>query len=417
MNCQIICVGTEILLGDIVNTNAVYLSKELAKLGINVFRQTVVGDNPKRLEECLKEALKTDDIIITTGGLGPTSDDITKEICCKVMDTQLVMSEKHLETIKEYFRIKGREMSKNNEKQALLPKNATVLENNNGTAPGFAIEKNGKVIVCLPGPPREMKPMFENGAKEVLKKYSTSCMVSHNVRMIGIGESDMAQQAGDLLDLANPSVAPYAKDGECLLRVTAKAEYEEKAEELCQGVLEKIFKKFSNYIYGIDVDAIEYSVVEKLRKNKLKVGFAESCTGGLCSKRITDVPGASEVFDCAVVSYSNEIKNKVLGVSVSDLETYGAVSEPVARQMAHGARKISGANIGVGITGIAGPDSDLTNKPVGLCYIAVEYEGGCVCREIMSARKDRDYNRVSASSAAFEEILKIIDIIKGEKNK
>ena len=414
MNCHIICVGTEILLGDIVNTNAVYLAKELAKLGINVFKQTVVGDNPERLEECVKEALKNNDIIITTGGLGPTADDITKEICCKVMDVELEMSQEQLEKIRAYFQTKGRPMTENNKKQALLPKDAAVLENNNGTAPGFAIEKDGKVIICLPGPPREMKPMFEFGAKPILQKYSDGCLVSHNVRMIGIGESDMAQQAGDLLELKNPSVAPYAKDGECLLRVTAKAQNEEKAEKLCKDVLEKVFKKFSNYIYGIDVEAIEYCVVEKLKKHNLKVAFSESCTGGLCAKRITDVPGASEVFDCGVVSYSNGIKNKILGVNSDDLEKYGAVSETVAKQMAHGVRKMSGADIGVGITGIAGPDSDSTKKPVGLCYIAVEYDGGSVCREIMSARKDRDYNRISASSAAFEEILKIIETIKGE---
>lgn len=413
MNCQIICVGTELLLGDIVNTNAVYISRELAKLGINVFNQTVVGDNPKRLEECIKLALEKNDVVITTGGLGPTSDDITKEICCKVIGVELEMSPQHLEKIKEYFRLKGKEMSKSNEKQAMLPKGATVLENNNGTAPGVAIEKDGKCIICLPGPPREMKPMFDFSAKPILQKYSDGCLVSHSVRMIGIGESDMAQQAGELLDLANPSVAPYAKDGECLLRITAKGENENEAEELCKDVLENVYKKFSKYIYGVDVEAIEYSVVNQLKKNNLKVAFAESCTGGLCAKRITDVPGASEVFECGVVSYSNEIKNKILGVNSDDLEKHGAVSEIVAKQMSQGVRKISGADIGVGITGIAGPDSDSTNKPVGLCYIAVDYEGGGVCREITSARKDRDYNRISASSAAFEEILKTIDILKG----
>lgn len=412
MNCQIICVGTEILLGDIVNTNAAYLSKQLAALGINVFYQTVVGDNRKRLEECVKESLEKNDILLLTGGLGPTADDITKEVCAEVMGARLEKKEDQLERIKEYFSKKHIKMSSSNEKQAFLPEGADVLENENGTAPGFALEKDGKIIICLPGPPREMKPMFDKKVKPILEKYSSSRLVSHSVRMIGIGESDMAQQAGELLDMANPSVAPYAKDGECLLRVTAKAENAEKAEELCKETLEKIFKKFSNYIYGIDVKGIEYAVVEKLKEKNLKVSFAESCTGGLCAKRITDVPGASAVFECGVVSYSNEIKHKILGVKSEDLEKYGAVSETVARQMAHGVRRISGADIGVSITGIAGPDSDGTDKPVGLCYVAVDYDGGCECREIRSARNDRDYNRITASSAAFDEIRKAINIIQ-----
>ena len=411
MNCQIICVGTEILLGDIVNTNAATLSKELASLGINVFYQTVVGDNARRLEKSIKDALVENDILILTGGLGPTADDITKEVCAKVMGVEMETDKKQLDRIREYFSAKGVMMSPTNEKQAKIPKGATVLENDNGTAPGFLLEKDKKIIVCLPGPPREMKPMFENKAKPILEKYSSSRLVSHNVRMIGIGESDRAHRAGDLLGSENPTVAPYAKDGECLLRVTAKADSVEEAEKLCEETLEKIFKKFSKYIYGVDVNGIEYAVVRRLREEKLKVAFAESCTGGLCAKRITDVPGASEVFECGVVSYSNDIKNAVLGVNKHDLDNYGAVSKPVAQQMAQGVRKLSGADIGVGITGIAGPGGDGTDKPVGLCYVAVAYEGGCVCREIKSARKDRDYNRITASSAAFDEIRKTIDII------
>ncbi|MBQ6625542.1 MAG: competence/damage-inducible protein A [Clostridia bacterium] len=409
MNCEIICVGTELLLGDIVNTNSVYLSKELAKLGINVLYQSVVGDNDSRLEECIRKSLEKSDIIILTGGLGPTADDITKEVCCKALGFELEINEKQLRKIENYFCSKNIEMPESNKKQAYLPKSGYVLENNNGTAPGFAIEKNSKCIISLPGPPREMKPMFENGAKPILEKYSSAVLVSHNVRMIGIGEAKMAEDAGKLLDGENPTVAPYAKDGECLLRVTAKAKDKNTAEKMCSKILDEIYKKFSEYIYGIDIDGIEYAVVEKLKEKKLKVAFAESCTGGLCAKRITDVPGASQVFDCGVVSYANSIKNKLLNVREEDLEKYGAVSETVAKQMAKGVLELSGADIGVSITGIAGPDNDGSEKPVGLSYIAVAYKDEVVCTEFMTARKDRDYNRFANSSKAFDAVRKIID--------
>ncbi len=409
MNCEIICVGTELLLGDIVNTNAVYLSKELAKLGINVLYQSVVGDNDSRLEECIRKSLEKSDIIILTGGLGPTADDITKEVCCKALGFELELNEKQLRKIENYFCSKNIKMPESNKKQAYLPKGGAVLENNNGTAPGFAIEKNSKCIISLPGPPREMKPMFENGAKPILEKYSSAVLVSHNVRMIGIGEAKMAEDAGKLLDGENPTVAPYAKDGECLLRVTAKAKDKNTAEKMCSKILDEIYKKFSEYIYGIDIDGIEYAVVEKLKEKNLKVAFAESCTGGLCAKRITDVPGASQVFDCGVVSYANSIKNKLLNVREEDLEKYGAVSETVAKQMAKGVLELSGADIGVSITGIAGPDNDGSEKPVGLSYIAVAYKDEVVCTEFMTARKDRDYNRFANSSKAFDVVRKIID--------
>jgi len=409
MNCEIICVGTELLLGDIVNTNAVYLSKKLAEMGINVLHQSVVGDNPERLASNLREALQKSDMVILTGGLGPTKDDITKEICCEVMESELVFDEAVMKKIESYFSSKGYIMSDSNKKQAFVPSDGTVLNNDNGTAPGFAIEKKGKCIISLPGPPREMKPMFEKEAVKILSKYSSSCIVSHNIRMMGIGESAMAEEAGELLDGSNPTVAPYAKDGECLLRVTAKAENRETAEKMCKEIIEKINKKFSEYIYGTDIDGIEYAVVPLLKKHSLKVAFAESCTGGLTAKRITDVPGASSVFECGVVSYSNEIKNKLLGVNENDLKTFGAVSETVAKQMAVGIKNLSGADIGVGITGIAGPDSDGTSKPVGLSYIAVSFKDTVICNEIRTSKNDRDYNRFVNSSRALDMVRTVIN--------
>ncbi len=415
MICEIVCVGTEILLGDIVNTNAVYLSRELASMGISVLRQSVVGDNNARLTEMLSQALERSDIVITTGGLGPTADDITRDKCCEVMNSKLVLNEEIKKQIESYFVSKGLTMAESNVRQAYVPEDGTVFKNNNGTAPGFAIEKNSKCIIALPGPPREMKPMFEEYAVPLLRKYSQATIVSHNIKMIGIGESAMAEEAGTLLDGENPTVAPYAKDGECFLRVTAMGKTQEDAEEKAKPVVEEITEKFKDYVYAVDAPNIETKLVELLKKHGLKISLAESCTGGFAAKRITDISGASSIFDCGIVSYSNEIKNKILGVSNDDLKEFGAVSEPVARQMAEGVRHLSGADYGVGITGIAGPLSDSTNKPVGLSFVAVSDKNGTECIKIMTSRQDRDYNRYVNGSRAFDLVRR--KIIKDYENK
>ncbi len=408
MICEIVCVGTEILLGDIVNTNAVYLAKRLALMGISVLRQSVVGDNNERLLQMLSQALERSDIVITTGGLGPTADDITRDKCCEVMGSKLVLNEKIKSQIEGYFKEKNITMASSNLRQAYVPEDGIIFENHNGTAPGFAIEKNSKIIITLPGPPREMKPMFEENVVPLLKKYSDKTLISHNIKMIGIGESNMAEEAGDLLDSENPTVAPYAKDGECLLRVTASGKTEKEAEEKAKPIIDEILKRFENFIYGIDEPNIETVLVNLLKKYNLKIALAESCTGGYAAKRITDISGSSQVFDCGIVSYSNDIKHRILGVSEEDLEKYGAVSEPVARQMAEGVKQLSGADFGIGITGIAGPLSDNTNKPVGLSYVAVSYEDKTECMEIMTSRHDRDYNRYVNASRAFDKVRRII---------
>ncbi len=408
MICEIVCVGTEILLGDIVNTNAVYIAQRLALMGISVLRQSVVGDNNERLLEMLSQALDRSDIVITTGGLGPTVDDITRDRCCEVMGSKLVLNEKIKSQIEGYFKEKNIKMATSNLRQAYVPEDGVVFENHNGTAPGFAIEKNGKLIITLPGPPREMKPMFEENVVPLLKKYSDKTLISHNIKMIGIGESTMAEEAADLLDGENPTVAPYAKDGECLLRVTASGENEAEAEEKAKPVIEEIKSRFSDFIYAVDEPNIETALVKLLKKHNLKISLAESCTGGYAAKRITDISGSSQVFDCGIVSYSNEIKHKILGVSEENLEKYGAVSESVARQMAEGVKRISGADFGVGITGIAGPLSDNTNKPVGLSYVAVSFKDTTECMEIMTSRHDRDYNRYVNASRAFDKVRRII---------
>lgn len=407
--CELISVGTEILLGDILNTDAQYLSIELAKLGISVIHQSTVGDNRERLLAQLDEAAKRSDIIILSGGLGPTPDDLTKEVCCEFFGKEMFLHEPTVEKIKKYFSSKGIEMAQNNLKQAMLPKDCVIFPNDNGTAPGMAIEKDGVHILVLPGPPRELKPMFQNCAVPYLMQFSDRIIVSHNIRTFGIGESSMAEMVNDLFDARNPTVAPYAKDGEALLRVTAMAMTKEDAESLCEPVIEEIKKRLDAYVYGVDYNCIEEAAVAMLKEHHLKVATAESCTGGLIAKRITDVPGASEVFECGIISYANEIKHKVLGVSEDDLNKYGAVSEPVAKQMAQGALKVSGADIAVSVTGIAGPDSDSTSKPVGLVYIGLADKENVWVREIRTSRRDRSYNRYVSASNALNMIRLYID--------
>lgn len=407
--CELISVGTEILLGDILNTDAQFLSIELAKLGISVIHQSTVGDNRERLLAQLKEAADRSDIIILSGGLGPTPDDLTKEVCCEFFGKKMFLHEPTVEKIKTYFSTKGMKMAQNNLKQAMLPKDCVIFPNDNGTAPGMAIEKDGVHILVLPGPPRELKPMFRNCAVPYLMQFSDRIIVSHNIRTFGIGESLMAERVNDLFDTENPTVAPYAKDGEALLRVTAMARTKEEAENLCEPVINEIKNRLDGFVYGVDYTCIEEAVIEKLKEKHMKVATAESCTGGLIAKRITDVPGASEVFDCGIISYANEIKHRVLGVSEDDLNKYGAVSEPVARQMAQGALKVSGADIAVSVTGIAGPDSDLTNKPVGLVYIGLADRDNVWVRELRTSRKDRSYNRYVSASNALNMIRLYID--------
>ena len=407
--CELISVGTEILLGDILNTDAQFLSIELAKLGISVIHQSTVGDNRERLLTQLKEAADRSDIIILSGGLGPTPDDLTKEVCCEFFGKKMFLHEPTVEKIKTYFSTKGMKMAQNNLKQAMLPKDCVIFPNDNGTAPGMAIEKDGVHILVLPGPPRELKPMFRNCAVPYLMQFSDRIIVSHNIRTFGIGESLMAERVNDLFDAENPTVAPYAKDGEALLRVTAMARTKEEAENLCKPVINEIKSRLDGFVYGVDYTCIEEAVIEKLKEKHMKVATAESCTGGLIAKRITDVPGASEVFDCGIISYANEIKHRVLGVSEDDLNKYGAVSEPVARQMAQGALKVSGADIAVSVTGIAGPDSDSSNKPVGLVYIGLADRDNVWVRELRTSRKDRSYNRYVSASNALNMIRLYID--------
>lgn len=407
MKCELISVGTEILLGDILNTNVQFLSKEMAAIGIDIMHHTTVGDNPQRLTEALELAFERCEAVVLTGGLGPTPDDLTKEVCAEFFGRKLYEDKGIVEDIESYFIGKGIAMPECNKKQALVPENSIVLENRNGTAPGFIMEDEGRIMVILPGPPKEMEPMFLESVRPYLKKYTNEIIVSKSIRTFGIGESAMSERAGELLMLPNPTVAPYAKSGEALLRVTAKAETEQKAMELMSPVIAELEEKLADYIYTTEYSSIEQATVELLKKKGLTVAFAESCTGGLCSKRMTDVAGASEVIHCGIVSYSNEIKNKVLGVRKEHLEKYGAVSEAVAAEMALGVRKIAAADIGVSVTGFAGPFYEGCEDPIGTIFIAsTDGESVWVKKLVTGHSKGkscRDYNRTVSASNAINE--------------
>lgn len=403
MNCELISVGTEILLGDILNTNAQYLSKELASLGIGVTHQCTVGDNRERLLSAIDLAFSRCEMIIFTGGLGPTPDDLTKEVCSEYFGKDLYMDEEIAEDIRKYFKDRNRTMPESNLKQALVPEGAKLLHNTCGTAPGFIMEKDGKTMIILPGPPNEMTAMFRKSVRPFLSEKSDCIIKSHTVRTFGIGESDMSERVRDLLFMENPTVAPYAKSGEALLRVTAKAESEEKADELMKDVISEIESRLGDYIYGIDVSSTEEALSKILKEKKMTVSFAESCTGGLCGKRMTDLSGASQIFHCGVISYSNEIKEKVLSVKKEHLTKYGAVSAVVAAEMAEGVRNLSSSSIGVSVTGEAGPTSG-DGKPVGLIYIAVTDGERLLIKELhgrTGGDNCREYNRIFSASAAF----------------
>ncbi len=409
-SAEILCIGTELLMGNTVNTNATYIAKGLAQNGINVYHQAVVGDNPQRLKESLDLAFSRSDIVITTGGLGPTYDDLSKETIAAWFGKELVLHEESLRHIEDFFQRLGREMTANNRKQAMMPQDCTVFPNPNGTAPGCAIEKDGKVAFMLPGPPREMRPMFDNYVIPYLQKDSDTVLVSKMIHLFGIGESMLEHKLHDIMvESSNPTLAPYAKEGEVQLRVTARVHRDEDAETILQPMMDKVSEIAGEFIYGIDIGDLQTAAVTRLKEKGLHVATAESCTGGYVSKRITEVDGASSVFDCGVCSYSNDIKEKVLGVSHDTLVAYGAVSEQTAREMAAGVRRLSGAEIGVSTTGIAGPGGGSPEKPVGLVYVAVDSDKYSeVLKLNIPSRSDdaREYIRYIASSNALHLIWK-----------
>ena len=373
MVVELISVGTELLLGNIVNTNTQFLAEQCALLGLTMYHQVTVGDNHDRLAEVIRTALKRSDVIILTGGLGPTEDDLTKEVCAEVMGFPLVEDTHTHERIEEYFRNNiYKVIPDNNWKQAIVPAGCIVLDNDNGTAPGLILEKYGKSAILLPGPPNELYPLFMNQVYPYLQKLQPEVIRSQMVKICGVGESQVEDKILDLIDKQqNPTIATYAKTGEVHIRVTAKAATEEDAKKLVKPVVKEIKNRFGDYVYSTkEEETLEQAVVRLLKKYELTVTTAESCTGGLLAGRIINVPGASEVYNEGFITYSNKAKRKYLDVSKSTLKKYGAVSEQTAREMATGGVFATDSDACVAVTGLAGPDGGSEEKPVGLVYIA-----------------------------------------------
>jgi len=424
VTAYILSVGTELLLGDIINTDAAYIARRLAVLGIPLYRQSVVGDNPQRLNAALEDAFAQADLVVLTGGLGPTADDLTKETVAAYFGLPLVRHAESEERMRSYFAASGRTMTENNLKQAMIPEGAVVFPNGCGTAPGMAVERDGKCAVLLPGPPSELIPMFEESVIPYLSRYSGGTVYSLNLHMMGIGESAAEHVLAPLIAASeNPTVAPYAGEGEVRIRVTARAADRETAAAMCRGKAQEIRAMgMDSYIYAETddparaADPAAYALLEALSRAGFTFAAAESCTGGMIGERITAVPGASEVFLGSVVSYANGVKENVLGVSRETLDTFGAVSEETAAEMARGAARLCGADLAVSVTGIAGPGGGTEEKPVGTVCFGICI-GGQVHTETrhFSPRGTRERIRRQASGHAMRMALDALGDRRGGK--
>ena len=411
---EILSVGTELLLGEVVNTNAAFIAGRLAELGISVYHQSVVGDNPGRLRDELVAALSRSDLVIMTGGLGPTYDDLTKETAADLFGKALVMDERALFEIRDYFERTGRRMAESNAKQALLPKGAIPLYNKWGTAPGMIIEGEGelfgKCAILLPGPPREMRNMFDFYVREYLASRTECRIVSRNIHLIGIGESAAEELLRPLIDESdNPTLAPYAKDGEVRFRVTASAATAEEAESMCDALTARVLEsEVAPFVYGVDVGSIEVAVVSALLESGETLATVESCTGGLIAKRLTDLSGVSAVYLGGAVTYANEAKERMVGVKHETLLAHGAVSEETAREMAEGVRAALGADYAIATTGIAGPSGGTPDKPVGTVYIAVASRKETRVKRLqLPPMRDREYIRTVSATNALALVLEV----------
>lgn len=399
---EIISVGTELLLGHVTNTDARDISEMLSKIGINVKYHTVVGDNPERLRRCVETAKSRADIIITTGGLGPTCDDLTKQILAEAFGLRLAENKAEREGLYDYIRY-GKKFTDNNFTQAMLPEGCTVFHNNCGTAPGCGFEKDGKIVVMIPGPPKECNAMFRESALPYLRKLSEELIVSHSVRIFGLGESSVDDIfAEEMNRMTNPTMAPYAKECDCLLQITAKAKSVDEAEKMIAPVMEHVMQRLGDVVYGVDVECIEESVIKLLREKGMTFSAAESCTGGDVARRFTDMPGASAFFKGGVVTYTNEAKAKLLGIDTALIEEKGAVSYEVAKAMAENVRTLLGTDIGVGVTGLAGPDGDGVHE-VGTVFVSLAVEGETFVKELhMGAMRTRSFIRRMAGNHIYD---------------
>lgn len=388
MIVELVCVGTELLLGNIVNTNAAFLSEKCADLGLSMYYQSVVGDNEERLTGILEQAVDRSDVVILCGGLGPTQDDLTKEVAAKVMGKELIEDEHTKNCIKAYMENymlshPGLKVTDNNWKQALVPEGAIILDNANGTAPGLIIEENGKIVIMLPGPPNELKPMFENQVSPYLNEKQPDIIYSCMIKICGVGESMVEDRIRDLIDTQkNPTIATYAKTGEVHLRVTAKAANETEARKMIKPLVRELKLRFGADIYTTDEKkTLEECVIDLLKDQKLELTTVESCTGGALASRLINVPGASEVLKQGLITYSNKAKRKYCMVKKSTLKMDGAVSEQAAKEMARGAFENTECDVSVSVTGLAGPDGGTDEKPVGLVYIGCCYKGKTCIKE------------------------------------
>ena len=407
-NAELIAVGTELLLGNIANTDAQMLSRELSALGINVFYHTVVGDNPERLRAAVEIAKGRADIIITTGGLGPTCDDLTKTVLAETFGRKLVFHAASADRIKGFFDRIGREMTENNLQQAMLPEGCVIFDNDWGTAPGCAFEGDGCHVLMLPGPPGECAAMFRHRALPYLQSLSDGIIQSRTLKVFGMGESSVESLLRDKMNgLTNPTLAPYAKEGEVELRITAKAATNQEAAALIAPVEDEVRALLGHKIYGADVSSLEEVCLNLLKEQCLTLGAAESCTGGLISKRMTDMPGASAVFKGSVVCYSSQVKSEVLGVPDALLKQFGPVSRPVAEAMASGIRTLLGCNLAVAVTGVAGPGPDERGNPPGLVYAALATAEGIVSRQLQ-AGAGRSRIRTYAASYALDLVRRYL---------
>ena len=413
MNAEIICVGTELLLGNIVNTNAAFIAERISRLGIVCYNQCVVGDNMDRCLAQLKESSSRSDIIILSGGLGPTEDDMTKEAVAKFNKLPLVEDKESRRSIEEYFARRNIEPTENNWKQALLPKGAKAVPNANGTAPGIILETKNCTYILLPGPPVELEAMFENRIMPYLASLQSGVLFSKTVKVIGVGESKAETMIKDLIDSqTNPTIATYAKTAEVHIRVTSYASDEKEAKKLVKPVVKELKLRFGNNIYSTDEDVtLERAVMDLLVSNSMTLSTVESCTGGMIASRIVGESGASEVLKCGFITYSNKSKRKLVGVKKSTLDKYGAVSRQVASEMAKGGAAVSKSDVCISVTGIAGPDGGTEEKPVGLVYIGCCVKGKTTVKEFRFSGNRSKIRTLSATNAlilARECILEYI---------
>ena len=401
-NTEIISVGTEILLGHITNTDARDVSEMLSRIGINVKYHTVVGDNPERLRVCVEIARSRADIIITTGGLGPTCDDLTKQILAESFGLKLVQNDDEVRFLHDFIRNK-RNFTPNNFQQAMLPEGCTVFHNLWGTAPGCAFQAEGKTVIMMPGPPVECVPMFRTYGVPYLRALSDEQIVSHSIRVFGIGESAIDDMFADEMNIMeNPTMAPYAKECDCLLQVTAKAGSEAEAEAMMAPVIAHVKERLGDFVYGTDVECLEEAVFPLLKEKRLTFATAESCTGGEIAKRFTDIPGASSVFLGGAVVYTNEVKSRLLGLDPEMIEEKGAVSREVAVALAEQVRRLTGADIGIGVTGLAGPDGDGVHE-VGTVFVSMAVEGCTYVRALaLGPKRTRSYIRRMSGNHAYD---------------